>query len=66
MAWRVTMTTANGPIDSPEDGRLPDDYSPLSATAALAKFAQRIAEDHGRFGEIGFRPPLTVTIEEVE
>lgn len=66
MAWRVSMTTANGPIDAPEGGVLPDDYDALSATSALAKFAQNVAEDHRRFGEVGFRPPLTITIEEAE
>jgi hypothetical protein len=74
MAWRVKMSTANGPIaDEDHGGLLDESFDDLSAPAAMAKVTARLADTVAdlaatapKMAEVGFRAPLTVTITEVD
>lgn len=62
-----SASSTHGPIKVP-DGFLADVTNPTPLEVA-AEFARRVAEDHrallgDRAGDLGFRAPLTITIED--
>lgn len=66
VSWHVTITAGNG---STHEADLDDDWMPAgdhppTPLEVLARFSAEMSELHGEFFRIGYRAPLTITIEE--
>jgi len=72
MTWVVTVEAGNGyvkriELDDDWHDRGPGD-EPLKAVDVIAQFTRLMSEEHARWGltaSLGFRPPLTITVEEL-